>query len=179
MQESIRDEVVHKLRWRMQSLRVGDPLDKNTDVGAIHSRVQLERIQSFCAEAIADGANKEEPEGSALPTRGLFMRPCFFTGVQASHRLAREEVFGPVLAVMTFRTPDEAVAKANHTPYGLSAGVWTSSASKMFDVARKLKAGVVWCNTFNQFDPASPFGGCKESGFGREGGVHGLRAYLK
>ena len=179
VQESIHDEVVEKLRIRMASLRVGDPLDKNTDVGAINSAEQLARIREHLDAAEAEGATREEPSACELPAKGYWLRPCFFTGVQQSHRIAREEVFGPVLAVMTFRTPDEAVAKANNTPYGLSAGVWTDKGSKAAAVAAKLEAGVVWINTFNKFDPASPFGGYKESGFGREGGLQGLRPYLK
>lgn len=179
VQESIADEVAGRLAHRMKSLRLGDPLDKNTDVGAINSRGQLARIRSFIDEAAAEGAVLYEPGSQPLPARGFYCRPCFFTGVQQSHRLAREEVFGPVLAVITFRTPEEAIAKANNTPYGLSAGIWTDKGSKMFEIASRLKAGVVWCNTFNQFDPAAPFGGFKESGFGREGGVQGLRAYVR
>ncbi len=181
VEESALEDVTRKLAHRMQSLRVGDPLDKNTDVGAINSRAQLERIHAYVESGTIEGAALHTPglNGQALPQRGYWCRPCFFTGVQPSHRIAREEIFGPVLAVMSFRTPAEAVERANNTPYGLSAGVWTDKASKMFDIARQLKAGVVWCNTFNRFDAASPFGGYKESGFGREGGLHGLRAYLK
>jgi aldehyde dehydrogenase (NAD+) len=179
VQESIRDVVIEKLRVRMRSLRVGDPLDKNTDVGAINSRRQLDTIDAYCDAGVAEGATLEEPGGQALPERGYWRRPCFLTGVHESHRVAREEIFGPVLAVMTFRTPDEAVQRANNTPYGLSAGVWTEKGSKALHLASRLRAGVIWCNTFNKFDPASPFGGYKESGFGREGGAHGLRAYLK
>lgn len=179
VQESILDEVIAKLEHRMKSLRVGDPLDKNTDVGAINSKAQLERIERHLEIGQREGAALVQPKAVALPCHGFWCRPCFFTGVQPSHTIAREEIFGPVLAVMSFRTPAEAIERANNTPYGLSAGVWTEKASKMFEVARGLKAGVVWCNTFNKFDPASPFGGCKESGFGREGGMHGLRAYVR
>jgi aldehyde dehydrogenase (NAD+) len=179
VQESVANVVAQKLSHRMASLRVGDPMDKNTDVGAINSRGQLERITSFCQEASTSGAVRHEPTRGELPAKGYFMRPCFFTNVQPADRLAREEVFGPVLAVLTFRTPEEAITKANNTPYGLAAGVWTEKGSKILDVAARLKAGVVWCNTFNQFDAASPFGGYKESGFGREGGMQGLRAYVR
>ncbi|MBM4109427.1 MAG: aldehyde dehydrogenase family protein [Phycisphaerae bacterium] len=178
VQESILDQVIRRLEHRMKSLRVGDPLDKNTDVGAVNSRDQLQRIDKYLALGPAEGATLHRANHSTLPERGYWCRPCFFTGVQPSHLVAREEIFGPVLSVMSFRTPDEAIARANNTPYGLAAGVWTDKGSKIFDIARKLKAGVVWCNTYNQFDPASPFGGYKESGFGREGGRHGLRAYL-
>jgi len=178
VQESILEPTISRLRGRMRSLRVGDPLDKNTDVGAINSRAQLERITAYLEAGRSEGARFWECNGSALPRRGYWCRPCFFTDVQPSHRVAREEIFGPVLAVMSFRTPDEAVARANNTPYGLAAGVWTDKGSKALEVARRLKAGVVWLNTYNRFDPASPFGGFKESGFGREGGMQGLRAYL-
>jgi len=178
VQESIAQEVARKLALRLASLRVGDPMDKNTDVGAINSKVQLEKIRSFIDGAVEEGATLHESNGSTLPKKGYYCRPCFFTGVQQSHRIAREEVFGPVLAVMTFRTPEEAIAKANNTPYGLSAGVWTDKGSKIFQMAGKLKAGVVWLNTFNKFDAASPFGGYRESGFGREGGMQGLRGYV-
>jgi aldehyde dehydrogenase (NAD+) len=179
VQESILDEVIAKLTHRMKSLRVGDPLDKNTDVGAINSRMQLEKINAYLACGREEGAKLHEVNGHPLPGAGYWCRPCFFTDVQPSHRIAREEIFGPVLAVMSFRTPEEALTRANNTPYGLSAGVWTDKGSKIFEIARGLKAGVVWCNTFNKFDAASPFGGYRESGFGREGGVHGLRAYVK
>ncbi|MGI9014471.1 MAG: aldehyde dehydrogenase family protein [Phycisphaerales bacterium] len=179
VQESIRDEVVEKLENRMQLLRVGDPMDKNTDVGAINSKSQLETIQRYIQIGVREGATLCSINECSLPERGYWHRPCFLTNVQPSHTVAREEIFGPVLAVMTFRTPQEAVERANNTPYGLSAGVWTNSGSRMFEIAKQLRAGVVWCNTFNQFDPASPFGGYRESGFGREGGIHGLAAYLK
>ncbi|MBL8746448.1 MAG: aldehyde dehydrogenase family protein [Phycisphaerae bacterium] len=179
VQEGVVDEVIAKLRIRLQSLRVGDPLDKNTDVGAINSKMQFDKINEYLKIGADEGATLEQPNACTLPKKGFFCRPTFFTGVQQSHRIAREEIFGPVLAVMTFRTPDEAISKGNNTPYGLSAGVWTSKGSKIFETAGKLKAGVVWCNTFNQFDASSPFGGYKESGFGREGGLHGLRPYVR
>lgn len=178
VEEAIADEVTDKLAHRMQSLRVGDPLDKNTDVGAINSETQLKTIERYIDTGSDEGAMLHEVNNAPLPDKGYWCRPCFFTGVQPSHAIAREEIFGPVLAVMTFRTPEEAIARANNTPYGLAAGVWTNTGSKAFEVARKLDAGVVWCNTYNKFDASSPFGGFKESGFGREGGVHGLRAYV-
>jgi acyl-CoA reductase-like NAD-dependent aldehyde dehydrogenase len=177
VEESVAEEVIEKLRLRMRSLRVGDPLDKNTDVGAINSRAQLDRIESFIKLGVAEGAQRHDVSDVALPSKGFWCKPCFFTEVQPAHTIAREEIFGPVLAVMTFRTPDEAVARANNTMYGLSAGIWTSRGSKAYEVARQIKAGVIWCNTFNQFDPAAPFGGYRESGFGREGGRSGLSAY--
>ncbi len=177
VEESVADEVIEKLRLRMRSLRVGDPLDKNTDVGAINSRAQLDRIESFIKLGVAEGAQRHDISDVALPSKGFWCKPCFFTAVQPAHTIAREEIFGPVLAVMTFRTPDEAVARANNTMYGLSAGIWTSRGSKAYEIARQIKAGVIWCNTFNQFDPAAPFGGYRESGFGREGGRSGLSAY--
>lgn len=179
VQESVLDEVLVKLDIRLRSLRVGDPLDKNTDVGAINSADQLQKIRRYLDVGRAEGADLHESNGSPLPERGYWCRPCYFTGVQPAHTIARDEIFGPVLAVMSFRTPEEAITRANNTPYGLAAGVWTDKGSKIFEVAKRLKAGVVWCNTYNQFDPASPFGGFKESGFGREGGLHGLRAYLE
>ena len=179
VQEGVLEQVIHKLRDRMAQLRVGDPLDKNTDVGAINSREQLDRISRLTALAQREGGTLHEVEARPLPERGYWCRPSFVTDVLPGHTIAREEVFGPVLAVMSFRTPDEAVARANNTPYGLSAGVWTDKGSKVFDMARKLRAGVVWCNTFNRFDPTAAFGGMKESGFGREGGVSGLRAYCR
>ncbi len=171
--------MLRKLDLRMKSLRVGDPLDKNTDIGAINSRAQLERIQHYIAEGLREGCGVHEPGAQALPSKGFWCRPAYLSGVQPAHVVAREEIFGPVLAVMSFRTPEEAIQRANNTEYGLAAGIWTDKGSKMFDTARKLQAGVVWCNTYNQFDPASPFGGYKESGFGREGGKHGLAGYLK
>jgi aldehyde dehydrogenase (NAD+) len=178
-QESILPVVIEKLRHRMASLRTGDPLDKNTDVGAINSREQLDKVNHYVSLGTHEGATRHDAGAGTLPSKGWFCRPCFFTDVQPSHTIAREEIFGPVLSVMSFRTPEEAITRANNTPYGLAAGVWTDKGSKIFDVARKLKAGVVWCNTYNKFDPASPFGGYKESGFGREGGLHGLRAYVR
>jgi aldehyde dehydrogenase (NAD+) len=179
VQESILDEVTTKLRMRLASLRVGDPLDKNTDLGAINSRPQLEKIEHYLRIGTEEGATLHAANASPLPAKGYWCRPAFFTGVQPSHTVAREEIFGPVLAVLSFRTPEEAIARANNTPYGLAAGVWTDKGSKIFDIARQLKAGVVWLNTYNRFDPASPFGGFKESGFGREGGLQGLKAYVK
>lgn len=177
VQESIHDEFVERLTRRLETLRVGDPLDKNTDIGAINSREQLGRITELIGSGIEEGATLHESPG-ALPENGFWCRPSFFTGVTSSHRIAREEIFGPVLSVMTFRTPAEAVQKANDTCYGLSAGIWTDKGSKIFKIASQLKAGVIWANTFNKFDPASPFGGFKESGFGREGGMQGLRDYV-
>jgi aldehyde dehydrogenase (NAD+) len=178
VQESIADELVMRLKDRLSTLRVGDPLDKNTDVGAINSRSQLEKITALVAAGEAEGAELYQP-ACDLPERGWFFRPTLFTNVAQSHRIAQEEIFGPVLSVLTFRTPDEAVEKANNTAYGLSAGIWTEKASKVFAMVSALKAGVVWANTFNRFDPTSPFGGYKESGFGREGGMHGLHAYVR
>ncbi|SDQ35992.1 aldehyde dehydrogenase family protein [Quadrisphaera sp. DSM 44207] len=178
VQESVADDVVERLKHRLGTLRVGDPLDKNTDVGAINSAAQLQRITELSAAGEAEGAQRWSP-ACRLPERGFWFAPTVFTGVSNSHRIAREEVFGPVLAVLTFRTPDEAIAKANNTPYGLSAGVWTEKGSRILWAADRLRAGVVWANTFNRFDPASPFGGYKESGYGREGGRHGLEAYLE
>jgi len=179
VQESIVDEVVQKLDWRLKSLRVGDPLDKNTDVGAINSAEQLARIQSYFDKGTQQGAIHHEVQTEPLPEKGYWCRPCYFTKVQPNHTIAREEIFGPVLVVMTFRTPKEAITRANNTPYGLAAGIWTEQGSKAIAVANQLKAGVVWCNTYNRFDPASPFGGYKESGFGREGGRQGLRPYIR
>ena len=177
-QESIVGPLVEKLKDRLATIRVGDPLDKNTDVGAINSKAQLEKITELVAAGVAEGAELYQP-ACDLPERGYFFRPTLFTGVAQSHRIAREEIFGPVLSVLTFRTPDEAIEKANNTPYGLSAGVWTEKGSRILSMVRRLKAGVVWANTFNRFDPTSPFGGYKESGFGREGGMHGLHAYVR
>jgi aldehyde dehydrogenase (NAD+) len=177
VQESVHDLVLDRLTTRLDTLRVGDPLDKNTDLGAINSREQLEKIQELVASGIDEGAEIYQSP-CVLPDKGYFHAPTVFTGVSQSHRIAREEIFGPVLSVLTFRTPDEAVEKANNTPYGLSAGVWTEKGSRILWMAERLRAGVVWANTFNQFDPASPFGGYKESGFGREGGRHGLAPYL-
>lgn len=177
VQESVQDEVLDALKRRMATLRVGDPLDKNTDIGAINSAEQLARIKELAAAGEAEGAERWAP-ACELPGEGYWFAPTLFTGVTQAHRIAREEIFGPVLSVLTFRTPEEAVAKANNTPYGLSAGIWTEKGSRSLWMAGKLRAGVVWSNTFNKFDPASPFGGYKESGFGREGGRHGLEAYL-
>jgi len=177
VEESIAPTVLRKLRDRIRTLRVGDPLDKNTDIGAINSRQQLDKITELVAAGVAEGADLHQSD-CALPARGFFYPPSFFTGVTASHRIAREEIFGPVLSVMTFRTPDEAIERANNTCYGLSAGVWTDKGSRIFEISSKLKAGVIWANTYNKFDPASPFGGYKESGFGREGGLHGLYPYV-
>ncbi len=177
VQESVADELLRKLKRRMSTLRLGDPLDKNTDIGAINSAVQLERIRAMAAVGEAEGAERWAPP-CELPAHGFWFAPTIFTGVTQAHRIAREEIFGPVLSVLTFRTPKEAVEKANNTPYGLSAGVWTEKGSRILWMAQQLRAGVVWANTFNQFDPASPFGGYKESGYGREGGRQGLEAYL-
>jgi aldehyde dehydrogenase (NAD+) len=178
VQEPIFEALLGKLKARLQTLRVGDPLDKNTDIGAINSRAQLTRIEELVASGVEDGAEMYQP-ACDLPERGFWFRPTLFTGVSQSHRIAREEIFGPVLSILTFRTPQEAVEKANNTPYGLSAGVWTEKGSRILWMAEHLKAGVVWANTFNRFDPSSPFGGYKESGFGREGGLHGLAPYLE
>jgi aldehyde dehydrogenase (NAD+) len=177
VQESVHDEVIDSLKRRMATLRIGDPLDKNTDVGAINSAAQLARIRELTDAGEAEGAERWAP-ACELPTSGYWFPPTVFTGVSATHRVAREEIFGPVLSVLTFRTPEEAVAKANNTPYGLSAGIWTEKGSRILWMASQLRAGVVWSNTFNKFDPTSPFGGYKESGYGREGGRHGLEAYL-
>ncbi|WP_218905081.1 aldehyde dehydrogenase family protein [Actinomadura luteofluorescens] len=177
VQESVAGEVLERLKARMATLRVGDPLDKNTDVGAINSAAQLARIRELSDAGEAEGAERWSPP-CELPSQGFWFAPTVFTGVAQSHRIAREEIFGPVLSVLTFRTPEEAVTKANNTPYGLSAGIWTEKGSQILWTAQRLRAGVVWANTFNKFDPASPFGGYKESGFGREGGRHGLEAYL-
>jgi aldehyde dehydrogenase (NAD+) len=177
VQESIYEPLVEKLKRRMATLRVGDPLDKNTDVGAINSRMQLEKIQELVAAGEQEGATLYQPP-CRLPEKGYWFVPTVFTDVAQSYRIAQEEIFGPVLSVLTFRTPDEAVEKANNTPYGLSAGVWTEKGSRILWMANRLRAGVVWANTYNRFDPTSPFGGYKESGFGREGGLHGLEPYL-
>ncbi|SCK27208.1 aldehyde dehydrogenase family protein [Streptomyces sp. WMMB 322] len=177
VQESVQDELLEALKRRLRTLRVGDPMDKNTDVGAINSAEQLARIQELADSGEAEGAERWSAP-CELPGNGYWFAPTLFTGVSQAHRIAREEIFGPVLSVLTFRTPDEAVAKANNTPYGLSAGIWTEKGSRILSMANRLRAGVVWANTFNKFDPTSPFGGYKESGFGREGGRHGLEAYL-
>ncbi|WP_116041164.1 aldehyde dehydrogenase family protein [Amycolatopsis palatopharyngis] len=177
VQESIADELLEKLRYRVSTLRLGDPLDKNTDVGAINSAKQLAKIHELVDSGDNEGAQRWT-SSCPLPERGFFFAPTVFSDVQQSMRIAREEIFGPVLSVLTFRTPDEAVAKANNTPYGLSAGIWTEKGSRILWMANQLRAGVVWANTFNRFDPAAPFGGYQESGFGREGGRAGLEAYL-
>jgi aldehyde dehydrogenase (NAD+) len=177
VQESVAEPLLHKLKERLATLRVGDPLDKNTDVGAINSKQQLDKIEELVASGREEGAEIYQP-ACDLPERGYWFRPTLFTGVAQSHRIAREEIFGPVLSILTFRTPEEAVEKANNTAYGLSAGVWTEKGSRILWMTARLRAGVVWANTFNRFDPASPFGGYKESGFGREGGLHGLEPYL-
>jgi aldehyde dehydrogenase (NAD+) len=177
VQESVADLVIDKLKRRLATLRVGDPLDKNTDLGAINNAAQLEKIRSLVEEGEAEGAVRWSPSCD-LPAHGYWFPPTVFTEVSQAHRIAQEEIFGPVLSVLTFRTPEEAVAKANNTVYGLSAGVWTEKGSRILWMAGQLKAGVVWANSFNRFDPASPFGGYRESGFGREGGRPGLAAYL-
>jgi len=177
VQESIYEPLIEKLKRRLTTLRVGDPLDKNTDLGAINSRQQLEKIEELVAAGKEEGAEIYQPP-CRLPEKGYWFVPTVFTNVAQSYRIAQEEIFGPVLSVLTFRTPDEAVEKANNTPYGLSAGVWTEKGSRILWMAQRLEAGVIWANTYNRFDPASPFGGYKESGFGREGGRHGLEPYL-
>ena len=178
VQESIAEPLIEKLKDRLSTLRVGDPLDKNTDVGAINNAAQLAKIEELIEAGVAEGAELYQP-ACELPSRGYFVRPTLFTNVAQSHRIAQEEIFGPVLSVLTFRTPDEAIEKANNTPYGLSAGVWTEKGSRILKMVKELRAGVVWANTFNRFDPTSPFGGYKESGFGREGGLQGLLAYVR
>ena len=178
LQESIVDDFIDRLKDRMAKIRVGDPMDKNTDLGAINSAAQLSKIKELSHAGSAEGAQIWSAP-CALPNRGFWFAPTIFTGVTQAHRIAREEIFGPVLSVLTFRTPQEAIDKANNTPYGLSAGIWTDKGSKILWAARELRAGVIWANTFNKFDPASPFGGYKESGWGREGGRHGLLPYLK
>jgi aldehyde dehydrogenase (NAD+) len=178
VQESIYDDTIRKLKRRLTTLRVGAPLDKNTDVGAINSKMQLEKIKELVASGEEEGAEIYQPP-CRLPEKGYYFVPTVFTNVAQSYRIAQEEIFGPVLSVLTFRTPDEAVEKANNTPYGLSAGVWTEKGSRILSMASRLRAGVVWANTYNRFDPSSPFGGYKESGFGREGGLHGLEPYLE
>jgi aldehyde dehydrogenase (NAD+) len=177
VQESVADELLDRLKRRLGTLRLGDPLDKNTDIGAINSPAQLDKIRELSAIGEQEGAQRWSP-ACDLPDRGYWFPPTLFTGVTQAHRIAREEIFGPVLSVLTFRTPAEALEKANNTPYGLSAGVWTEKGSRILWMAQRLRAGVVWANTFNRFDPTSPFGGYKESGFGREGGRHGLEGYL-
>ena len=177
IQESVFKEVVRKLKDRLETLIVGDPIDKNTDIGAINSKAQLDIINKYIKIGIQEGAEIYQSSCS-LPGKGFFCRPTIFTNVAQSNRIAQEEIFGPVLAIQSFRTDDEVIEKANNTPYGLSAGVWTDKGSKIFNMTTKLRAGVVWANTFNKFDPTSPFGGYKESGYGREGGLHGLNAYV-
>jgi aldehyde dehydrogenase (NAD+) len=177
VQESVAKEVIRKLKDRMQSLIVGDPLDKNTDIGAINSRQQLDTIEKYLSIGKKEGAEMYQSSCS-LPGKGFWCRPTIFTNVAQSNRIAQEEIFGPVLSILTFRTDDEVIEKANNSPYGLSAGVWTDKGSKIFNMTRRMRAGVIWANTFNKFDPSSPFGGYKESGFGREGGLHGLSAYV-
>ena len=177
VQESIYEPVIEKLKRRLTTLRVGDPLDKNTDVGAINSKQQLEKIEELVQSGEEEGAEIYQPP-CRLPEKGYWFVPTVFTNVAQSYRIAQEEIFGPVLSVLTFRTPDEAVEKANNTPFGLSAGVWTEKGSRILSMANRLEAGVVWANTYNRFDPTSPFGGYKESGFGREGGLHGLEPYV-
>jgi aldehyde dehydrogenase (NAD+) len=178
VQEAVADEVIAKLKDRMETLIVGDPLDKNTDIGAINSPMQLDKIQSYLKIGKAEGAEMHQ-SSCRVPKKGYWCRPTIFTGVSQSNRVVQEEIFGPVLAIQTFRREDEALVKANNTPYGLSGGVWTDKGSKIFKMTQDIRAGVVWANTFNKFDPTSPFGGYKESGVGREGGLHGLDAYVK
>jgi aldehyde dehydrogenase (NAD+) len=178
VQENIYPKVLRKLRDRMATLRVGDPLDKNTDIGAINSKPQLDKIRRLVEAGVEEGGELIQSQ-CVLPKRGYWFAPSLITGVTASHRVAQEEIFGPVLSIMTFRTPEEAIERANNTPYGLSAGVWTDKGSKIFKMISKMRAGVVWANTYNKFDPTSPFGGYKESGFGREGGLHGLFPYVR
>ena len=177
VQESVADQVMRKLRDRMSTLRIGDPLDKNTDIGAINSKEQLQKIQGLVKKGIAEGGDMYQADCS-IPKKGFWFKPTLFTGVSASSTIVKEEIFGPVLSIQTFRTADEVIEKANNTPYGLSGGVWTDKGSKIFKVSKQLKAGVVWANTYNKFDPTSPFGGYKESGLGREGGLHGLAPYV-
>jgi aldehyde dehydrogenase (NAD+) len=178
LQENVAEEVLHKLKNRMEKIRVGDPMDKNTDVGAINSKEQLAKITELAAAGDSEGAERWSPT-CTLPAKGFWFAPTIFTGVTQAHRIAREEIFGPVLSVLTFRTPQEAIEKANNTPFGLSAGIWSEKGSRTLWASQQLRAGVIWANTFNKFDPTSPFGGYKESGWGREGGRHGLSAYLK
>lgn len=178
VQESVAEEVIKKLKDRLETLIVGDPLDKNTDIGAINSKMQLNKINEYLKIGVNDGAEMYQSSCS-IPKKGFFVRPTLFLNTSQSHRISQEEIFGPVLAIQTFRTIEEVIEKANNIPYGLSAGVWTDKGSRIFNLTSKLRAGVVWANTYNKFDPASPFGGYKESGFGREGGLHGLMPYLK
>jgi aldehyde dehydrogenase (NAD+) len=178
VQEGIAETVISKLKQRMETLILGDPLDKNTDIGAINSAEQLEKIRKYIQVGEQEGAQMWQPD-CPLPEKGYWCRPTLFTNVSQSHRIAQEEIFGPVLTIQTFRTPEEAIEKANNTPYGLSGGVWTDKGAKIFKVTRQVRAGVIWANTFNKFDPSSPFGGYKESGMGREGGWHGLMPYVE
>jgi aldehyde dehydrogenase (NAD+) len=178
VQEGIMEEVLARLAVRIASLRVGDPMDKNTDLGAINSLGQLATIKRYLEVGTAEGAHMHQSTAK-LPKRGYWCAPTWFTEVQPSHTIAREEIFGPVLSVMSFRTPEEAITRANNTPYGLAAGIWTDKGSKIFEIASRLQAGVVWCNSYNRFDAASLFGGYKQSGFGREGGRQGLWSYLE
>jgi aldehyde dehydrogenase (NAD+) len=178
VQENVADEVISKLKMRMETLIVGDPLDKNTDIGAINSRMQFDKINEYIQIGLEEGAKMYQPD-CKIPEDGYFCRPTLFTGVSQSNRIVQEEIFGPVLAIQTFRTPEEVLEMANNTPYGLSGGVWTDKGSKIFDMTTRIRAGVIWANTFNKFDPTSPFGGYKESGIGREGGLHGLMPYIK
>ena len=178
VQESVAKEVIRKLKDRLETLIVGDPLDKNTDIGAINSKEQLNTINKYLKIGVSEGAEMYQ-SSAALPSKGFFCRPTIFTNVAQSNRISQEEIFGPVLTIQTFRTDDEVIEKANNSPYGLSAGVWTDKGSKIFNLTTKLRAGVIWANTYNQFDPTSPFGGYKESGYGREGGLHGLYPYVK
>jgi aldehyde dehydrogenase (NAD+) len=178
LQEGIHDEFLEKLKRRMSQIRLGDPMDKNTDIGAINSSDQLAKIKALTAVGTSEGGDVWSPD-CVLPTKGFWFPPTIFTGVTQAHRIAREEIFGPVLSVLTFRTPQEAMEKANNTPFGLSAGIWSEKGSRVLWASKHLQAGVIWANTFNKFDPTSPFGGYKESGWGREGGRHGLGAYLK
>jgi aldehyde dehydrogenase (NAD+) len=178
VQESVADEVIQKLKDRLETLIVGDPMDKNTDIGAINSKMQLNKINEYIKIGINDGADMYQSSCS-IPKKGFFVKPTLFLNTSQSHRISQEEIFGPVLAIQTFRTIEEVIEKANNIPYGLSAGVWTDKGSRIFNMTQKLRAGVIWANTYNKFDPTSPFGGYKESGFGREGGLHGLMPYLK
>ncbi len=178
IQESVAKSVIEKLKERMNSLMIGDPLDKNTDIGAVNSEKQLKTIKNYIKIGLDEGSEIYQPE-CQIPDKGNWCKPTLFINVSQSHRIVQEEIFGPVLAIQTFRTIDEVIEKANNTPFGLSAGVWTEKGSKIFYLTQKLKAGVIWANTFNKFDPTSPFGGYKESGFGREGGLHGLKPYVK
>ena len=178
VQEGVADKVIRKLKQRMESLYVGDPMDKNTDIGAINSKQQLDKINKYIQIGIEEGAEMYQPS-CEIPSKGYFCAPTLFLDVAQSSVISQEEIFGPVLTIQTFRTVDEVIQKANNSPYGLAAGVWTDKGSRIFNLTTKLKAGVIWANTYNKFDPTSPFGGYKESGFGREGGVHGLGAYVK